>query len=388
MKKQSLKRSVDLMRALPTEAVFFQKLLLVYQIRTEDMASPRRLSFSSCFAPEAANVSEKRQSEDTEIFAEAPPPKKKRGRKKLWEARVLNEEDVANTRTFMKTYGCDISAKERVLSEYRTFCAKNGLSLTCGLEACVGQMITSGLMASTRDTYSAFIAAKYSSVLHRMVRRACMSAHADADVEGAPRFSRQELKVRAGRLKNPLIRNFVHRLIILGYRPVAGRRSMNKNTSLVKLSKLKLGYALVCQVPWDKTVQKRAQRQHLRLPNFMVEGLYTRKELEDIFHYVGSGSAKPFKDVDTQDINKAFRETTMEGETAPTSYSARRAYIQEVFEQTGGDREKMKEMTLHFTDQVMRAHYVDWFANTERRAQDVPEDLGDDTDVAEQNESE
>jgi len=163
---------------------------------------------------------------------------------------------------------------------------------------------------------------------------------------------------------------------------------MNKNTSLITKKKLHLGFALVCQVPWDKTVQKRAQRQHLRLPNFMVDGLYTREELEDLFHYVGSGSARPFKDVTTQAINQAFRETTLDGESAPTSYSARRAYIQEVFEQTGGDREKMKEMTLHFTDQVMRAHYVDWFVNTERRAQGVPEDLGDDVGACDQSDEE
>jgi len=302
----------------------------------------------------------------------------------MWQAALLTPKDVDNTTSFMKKYGRDLSAKERVVAEYVIFCHTNSLNVSTGLKSCVGQMITNGLMASTRDTYSAYIVAKYPSAEHRHVRRACQRAHADADVEGAPRFSRQELKQRAVRIKKPLIKRMVMWLIILGLRPIAANRAMEKNVSLVTRKKIPtLSYVLVCQVPWDKTVQKRAQRQHLRLPKFMVDGLFTREELEDIFRYQGEGSAHPFENVTTEAINAAFRETTYDGEIAPTSYSPRRAYIQEAFERTGGDREKMKDMTLHFTDQVMRAHYVDWFVHTERNSQNTPEDLADDASLIE-----
>jgi len=114
----------------------------------------------------------------------------------------------------------------------------------------------------------------------------------------------------------------------------------------------------------------------------MVDNLYTRDELQEIFQYDGDGHGLQFEEVTTSMVNAAFRQVVDADHVAPTSYSARRAFIQEAFEHTNGDREKLRDMTLHFTDQVIRAHYVDWFVYTERRAEDVPEDLVEDPHTA------
>ena len=56
-------------------------------------------------------------------------------------------------------------------------------------------------------------------------------------------------------------------------------------------------YALVAMVPWDKNVQKRAQRQHLKLPHFLGDHIYSREELQKIFRYAPENAdAEPFSD--------------------------------------------------------------------------------------------
>jgi len=324
--------------------------------------SPVRRSFSSCFsfvAPPADEVVADSTVPHVEPPAVVVVNKKKRGRKKKWNAHVLTEQDVHASRAFVKKYGRDATAKQRVIEEYTIFVHKNSLDAKDALEACVGQMLASGLKASTIDTYTGYIAAKFPSASNRLIRRACQSAHADMDVEGAPRFPRSFLKECINRFANPLVRKFSHQANVLGWRPVAGQRSRPKNTRLtLKKHIQKLGVALVCQIPWDKNVQKRSQRQHLRLPLFMVEDLYNRSELEDIFSFSGDGSDPVFADVTTSMVNAAFR-AVCEADRPPTSYSSRRAYIQEAFEKTNGDREKLRDITLHFTDQLVRAHYVE-----------------------------
>jgi len=118
----------------------------------------------------------------------------------------------------------------------------------------------------------------------------------------------------------------------------------------------------------------------------MVEGLYDRMELQEIFAHEGDGEYEPFAEVTTSMVNAAFRDVVDEAYEAPTSYSARRAYIQETFEQTNGNRELLRDMTLHFTEQVIRAHYVDWFTHTERSTTDAPDELPADSTAPEEEE--
>jgi len=119
-------------------------------------------------------------------------------------------------------------------------------------------------------------------------------------------------------------------------------------------------FAFVIEVHLDKTIRKRSMRQGLQVPHWLRDELATRKEIMQIF---GKGPAdeKPFEDVSCTQVNSALKAATPEGKVAPTSYSFRRAYVQAVFVHTKGDGVEMKKYTLHFSDQVVKAHYVDWF---------------------------
>ena len=298
------------------------------------------------------------------VTTNSEPKTSRRGRKKLWVPAMLSDADRARAAALLKKYGISVSSKDRILVDYRTFCIINHLAVKAGLGDCVGQM-SEKLRIGTVDTYSAFVAAEYPSQQHRKVRKAVQRAHADEDVEGAPRFLRTHLQRLVEKMVEPLMHRFCLLLLLLGIRPVAGRRLRRRNFGVNNITN---AHAVVVGIAWDKTVGKRSTRQHLKLPRWLAMDT----SQEELFKIMGSGDPgeTPFADVTCAAVNEALRAAWAEdkGSTMnpPTSYSFRRAYVQAVFENYDGDGEALKKYTLHFGDQVVKAHYVDWFAHCEK----------------------
>ena len=309
--------------------------------------------------------------EETPPTQSAPAPAKKRGRKKLWDAAVFTNEERDKAAVFMKKYGKDPSARERVLADYRLFCVINKFDFKGALDSCVGQMLEK-LAIGTIDTYTAYVASAFPSSLHRQVRKAVQRAHADDDVEGAPRFPRDELLRLTRLFPDEFLRRAGFLLWLAGIRPIAGRRLRRHNFAICTA---RSEHASVLCSAWGKTVQKRSTRQHLRLPRWLAEGL-TMDELRSI---MGSGDRgeQVFESATCDRLNAALKAVTEDGKVPPTSYSYRRAYVQAVFEHYKGNGEQMKLYTLHFSDQVVKAHYVDWFVGTEQRPDTAEVSMGD-----------
>lgn len=296
-----------------------------------------------------------------------------RGRPVLWTPAVLSPEDTALMEEVRKKYGAKTSSKERVLFNYQIFCALNSLDPKVALMQCAAQMRISKMMWSTIDTYSGYVAQKFASFDNRDARRTIQCAHADDDVEGAPRFSRQDLRARIDLLppEKQLIKRFCLLLLLAGIRPVAGRETRRRHFGVCGVDD---EFAFVIEVHLDKTVRKRAMRQGLQVPHWLRDELASRKEITQIFGK-GPPEEKPFEDVSCAQVNAALKGVTPDGEVAPTSYSFRRAYVQAVFVHTKGDGAQMKKYTLHFSDQVVKAHYVDWFHACKRDFTEADPDM-------------
>lgn len=303
-----------------------------------------------------------------EMVVAEDAPKVKRGRAKGWEPKVLTRVHLDKQEEFMQKYGSSSTARERVLTDYQEFCRINGLDPKKGLAPVIGQMlipgenaegkVLKGLGAGSIDTYSGFVYAEYKSASNLKARRAAMRYHADADCEGAARFSRAHLLQTLLKIEDVQIRRMCLILWLTGLRPIAVRRLRRK---LFAVGKRGGTAAVTVQIRWDKTGQKRVQRRHLQLPWTMVDpigenGLRT---------LMGTGDPEecPYADITCDMINAALYKVAEVGENI-TSYCFRKAYVSWIFELFKGDMPKVKEFTLHFSDQVVKAHYVDWFAAT------------------------
>ena len=303
---------------------------------------------------------------ETEIDEDTP--KVKRGRAKGWEPMVLTRVHLDRETEFMEKFGTTSTARERVLADYQEFCRLNGLDPKKGLASCIGQMllpgmnaegkVLKGLGAGSIDTYSAFVYAEFRSSKNLKARRAAMRYHADADCEGAARYSRADLLQRLLKIEDLNIRRMCLILWLTGLRPIAVRRLRRK---LFAIAKRTHHAAVIVQIRWDKTGQKRVQRRHLQLPWEMVTPLGEN----GLRRLMGKGPPDecPYANVTCDMINAALRKVANEGENI-TSYCFRKAYVSWIFELFKGDMTKVKDFTLHFSDQVVKAHYVDWFAGT------------------------
>ena len=328
-------------------------------------ASPRALGRSIFVVEEDATTAPSGSTPALRIDTSTHARPKKHGRHKLWIPEKLSASDRANKEALLKKYGISVSTRDRILVDYHTFCVLNNLPPKAALGDVVGQM-HGKLKIGTIDTYSAYVAAEFPSAVHRRVRKAVQRAHADEDVEGAPRFAREHLRRLVFALQTVLLRRCCLLLLLTGIRPVAGRRMRRRNFGV--MSKKNKEHALVLGVAWDKTVAKRANMQHLQLPRWLAMDV-SQQDLHSIFG-TGPHGETPFEGVTCQAINEALREVWEKDRDTttvpPTSYSFRRAYVQAVFEHYGNDSEALKKYTLHFGDQVVKAHYVDWFSQCEK----------------------
>lgn len=315
----------------------------------------------------------------------------KRGRRPDWEPMTLTETHVCEMDRFMAQYGTSSTGKERVLANYLEFCRMNGRDPKKSLAAVIGQMLLpgvspttgkpmKGLSAGTIDTYSGYVYGEYRSAANLKARRAAMRYHADADCEGAARYSREYLLQTLLKIQDVNVRRMCLVLWLTGLRPCAVRHLRRK---LFKVGSLgtregSAAPAITVEIRLDKIVKKRVQRSHLVLPWAMVTpiGEGTMKKLMG----AGDPNSLPFAKTTCDKVNAELKKVAGEGEVI-TSYCFRKAFVSWVFEMCKGDMVEVKKYTLHFTDQVIKAHYVDWFKDTAQdntTAAPIEDDVADD----------
>ena len=161
---------------------------------------------------------------------------------------------------------------ERVLVDYQEFCRLNGSRVMHRADAPPRDERRGKDPQGSVDTYrySAFVYAEFRSSRNLLARQAAMRYHADADCEGAARYSRAHLLQTLLKIEDLHIRRMCLILWLTGLRPIAVRRLRRK---LFAIAKRTHNAAVTVQIRWDKTGQKRVQRRHLQLPWEMVTPL-------------------------------------------------------------------------------------------------------------------
>ena len=303
---------------------------------------------------------------------------------KKWRPRVLHPDDVKAGEEFMMTWGISKSARDRLRTDYVTFCELNNFDTNSGeaMKPWVGQMTVDGLAPGTIDTYVGYVKSLFPRD-HRArdVHAAAQRQHADADTHHAPDVEEAGLVAYAYYAKKKQVKALLEVELIAGLRLVAARGLRRKQLFAPTLEE-DPDVILTVQVRLDKNIKKRTHRATLRIPRRWYP------------HGFSATTLKILREGDKEErlfswaTNGAFSRELLEIEDAhglphATAGSFRRLYMNRVFHQTDGDKAAMKKFTLHHSEYVTEAHYV-MFAGVDA----APAPYEDDDDEEEEGEEE
>lgn len=289
------------------------------------------------------------------------PTQQRRGRKRLWTPSRMSAEDRKAKEDFLKKYGTCTRAQDRVCADYLEFCRLNKCEPKFSLGECVGQWHAEKCYKpGTMDTYSKYIYDRFRSELNRIAHAACQKWNAANDVKHAPDYPFEVLWALVTKISDPLYRAFAFILLVSGLRPVALMKMMEKCVYIPTQKSNR--WLIMAEIRLDKTSKKLSQRKTLKVPCEMLP--LQRSSLRAELGLLGSRSeseAVPFASIHLTSLNNMMKViATAMGLTngMPTSYSFRRCYVYTALKFCDYDVDKTKLLTLHFSAQVLQAHYV------------------------------
>jgi len=293
------------------------------------------------------------------------PFKKNRGRPKNWSPCVVTQAHQKVRDDFLRKYGTTKQAQERVVSDYQAFCTLNLLEPKFGLCDCVGQWHALAVYKpGTMDVYSGYIYSRYRSAENKRAHVACQRWHAASDVQHAPDYPFNVLMELVSRISDQTYRCFALLLLVSGLRPIALIQTLWKNFFIPRSKEN--NNLIAIEVRLDKTSKKVVHRKCLLVPQDMIA--YGRNMLRKELGGIGDARCKdhdpesyPFAEINVNTLNATMKSiaTSMGlNNGTPTSYSFRRCYVYIALKYCNYDYAKTTDYTLHFSTQVLKAHYV------------------------------
>lgn len=280
-----------------------------------------------------------------------------RGAVTKWFPNLAQPGDHDTFKEKFAIYGPKTKQRDRIRQKFLRFKELNPTeSPISAVEKLIGQWLNSGLRPSTCETYLKYLQPliiKETREREKIseIRRCIEAMHADSDTRIAPQLSSDSL-TRILSLTKGRLQAFLWIMYQTGLR--------SKAISVLRRKQIKYcaQQGLRIQIWLDKNHRHRHLRVTLSIPPMLLSPITktTKTIIEE-----GLPDERPFQNFTANHVNNNLRRLCQRhGITSPTTYSWRRAYMNRVKSFCKGDAQEMKKYTLHLSNSITEAHYIDF----------------------------
>lgn len=322
-------------------------------------------------APKRAMSGRKGRKKPTAVRHSGPRSRKRlirsmslktRGRPRKWTPSVVTEEEKARGLQLLTDYGIPEDAEARVIKDFNTFLALNGLQPNgYAMLLWCGQCLVAGLGPGSLETYGTFVrkVMPRGDPLIKKLTKALMRQHADFDTKTAPVVSDEDLIMIMLHLPSELQAG-VFLMLVAGLRPIALKWLRRKQVAAWR-RKLDAEILVYIQVRVDKNAWKRVHRTELAIPRAWTSMVKVPEAYHQLYNEGDPNHRLFWEGHSATALNQALAKVADEHSLPrATSTSFRHAYMNRLFTVFKGDMDQIKPYTLHHSRYVTKAHYYLW----------------------------